>query len=79
MVIRRLVLVISIVVSGSLALAAAVLAAGSGGLPPGQTLFSEMSANASFGGKGGPPEASPFSSIRASTPSSLRTPPAPPL
>ena len=56
MIIRRLVLVISIVVSGSLALAAAVLAAGSGGLPPGQTLFSEMSANAFFGGKGGPPE-----------------------
>lgn len=56
MIVRRLVLVFSIVVCGSLAMAAAALAAGSGGLPPGQTLFSETSANAFFGGKGGPPE-----------------------
>ena len=55
MFIRRLVLVFSIVVCRSLALAAAELAAG-GGLPPGQTLFSETSANAFFGsGNGGPP------------------------
>ena len=55
MFIRRLVLVFSIVVCGSLALAAAALAAG-GGLPPGQTLFSDTSANAFFGtGKGAPP------------------------
>jgi len=55
MFIRRLVLVFSIVVCGSLALAAAALAAG-GGLPPGQTIFSETSANAFFGtGKGGTP------------------------
>jgi hypothetical protein len=55
MFIRRLVLAFSIVLCGSLALAAAALAAG-GGLPPGQTIFSETSANAFFGaGKGAPP------------------------
>lgn len=55
MIVRRLVLVLSIVVCGSLAMAAAVFGAG-GGLGPGQTLFSDTNANASFGGKGGPPE-----------------------
>src|SRR3981081_4729676 len=55
MFIRRLVLCLSIVLCGSLAMAAATLAAG-GGLPPGQTIFSDRSANAFFGtGKGGPP------------------------
>jgi len=57
MFIRRLVLVFSIVVCGSLALAAAALAAGGGGLAPGQYSFADTSANAFFGyGKGGPPE-----------------------
>jgi hypothetical protein len=55
MIVRRLVLVLSIVVCGSLAMAAAVFGAG-GGLGPGQTLFSDTNANAFFGGKGGPPE-----------------------
>ena len=51
---RRFVLVLSIVVSGSMALATAVFSAG-GGFAPGQTLFSDTSANAFFGsGKGGP-------------------------
>jgi hypothetical protein len=56
MLIRRLVLVVSIVFTGSLALAAAATAAG-GGLSPGNYTFSSMSANAFFGGfKGGPPQ-----------------------
>lgn len=56
MIIRRLVLVFSIVLCGSLGLAAAALAAG-GGLAAGQYSFNDTSANAFFGyGKGGPPE-----------------------
>src|SRR5258708_20172963 len=55
MIVRRFVLVLSIVVCGSLAMAAAVFGAGSA-LGPGQTLFSDTNANAFFGGKGGPPE-----------------------
>jgi hypothetical protein len=56
MIIRRLVLVFSIVVCSSLALATAVFGAG-GGLTPGQYSFNDTSANAFFGyGKGGPPE-----------------------
>jgi hypothetical protein len=55
-IIRRLVLVFSIVVCGSLALATAAFSAG-GGFGPGQTIFSNTNANAFFGGgKGGPPE-----------------------
>jgi hypothetical protein len=56
MIVRRLVLVFSIVVCGSLALATAAFGAG-GGFVPGQTIFSETNANAFFGGaKGGPPQ-----------------------
>ena len=55
MIVRRLTLVLSIVVCGSLALAAAALAAG-GFLPPGQYSSNDTSANAYFGGKGGPPQ-----------------------
>src|SRR5258708_25517651 len=55
MIVRRLVLVLSIVLCGSLAMAAAVFGAG-GGLGAGPTLFSDTNANAFFGGKGGPPE-----------------------
>lgn len=55
MVLRRLVLVFSIVFCGSLALAAAAVAAG-GPLGPGSYTFSSTSANALFGAaKGGPP------------------------
>jgi hypothetical protein len=51
---RRLALVVSIVFGGSLALAAAAIAAG-GGLAPGDYVFTSASANAEFGtGKGGP-------------------------
>jgi hypothetical protein len=57
MIVRRLVLVFSIVLCGSLALTAAALAAG-GPLPPGDYTFSSTSANAFFGGKGGPPQPS---------------------
>ncbi|HSS61687.1 MAG TPA: hypothetical protein VLK30_09555 [Candidatus Limnocylindrales bacterium] len=56
MIVRRLVLLISIVFTGSLALAAAAAAAGGGGgLTPGQYTFTDFSASADFGGKGGPP------------------------
>jgi hypothetical protein len=65
---RRLVLIVSIVVSGSLALALAATAAGSAGLPagkgggplgPGQYTFTDTSASATFGAptaKGGIPQ-----------------------
>jgi hypothetical protein len=58
MFIRRLALVISIVFCGSLALAAAAVAAG--GMGPGKYTFDSSSANAFFGmgKKGGPPAAS---------------------
>jgi hypothetical protein len=55
MLVRRLVLVFSIVFCGSLALAVAAVAAG-GGLAPGQYTFTSHSASALFGGKGGPPQ-----------------------
>lgn len=60
MILRRLVLVFSIVFCGSLALAAAAVAAGGGGgLGPGSYTFTNTSASAFFGGaKGGPPQAS---------------------
>ena len=60
MVVRRLVLVFSIVFCGSLALAAAAVAAGGGGgLGPGSFTFTNTSASAFFGGaKGGPPQPS---------------------
>lgn len=58
MIVRRLVLVLSIVFCGSLALAAAAVAAG-GGLGPGTFTFTNKSATAFFGGaKGGPPQPS---------------------
>lgn len=59
MFLRRLVLILAIAVSGSLALAAAGVAAG-GGLAPGHYWFSSRGADAFFGmgGKGGPPAAS---------------------
>src|SRR5690348_18155509 len=55
MFVRRLVLIFSIFVTGSLAFAAAALAAG-GGLGPGKYSFTSSGAFASFGmgGKGGP-------------------------
>src|ERR1700674_1609427 len=63
---RRLVLIVSIVVSGSLALAVAATAAGSaggggkgGGLGPGEYTFTDTSASAIFGAptaKGGTPQ-----------------------
>lgn len=53
-VLRRLALVVSIVFGGSLALAAAAVAAG-GGLAPGDYVFTSVGATAEFGtGKGGP-------------------------
>ncbi len=55
MIVRRLVLLVSIAFCGSLALAAGAVAAGGGGLAPGQYTFNDVSANAFFGGKGGPP------------------------
>ena len=59
MVVRRFVLVLSIVLCGSLAIAAAALAAGGGGLAPGSYTFKNTSASAFFGGsKGGPPQPS---------------------
>jgi hypothetical protein len=58
---RRLALTLSIVLVGSLALAAAAIAAG-GGLAPGEYTFTNTSADASFGiSKGGPPTAQGFS------------------
>lgn len=51
MLVRRLVLVLSIVVTGLLALAVGVLGAG-GGLAPGSYAFTSKSASAFFGGKG---------------------------
>ena len=56
MIIRRLALVFSIAICGSLALAAAASAAG-GGLGPGKYTFTSSAANAFFGAgaKGGPP------------------------
>jgi hypothetical protein len=56
MIVRRLALVFSIAVVGSLVAAAVAVAAG-GGLGPGKYTFSSTSANAFFGGgaKGGPP------------------------
>jgi hypothetical protein len=58
MFLRRLVIVFAIVFTGSLALAAAAVAAG--GLGPGKYTFNSSSANAFFGmaKKGGPPSAS---------------------
>src|SRR5437868_547887 len=59
MIVRRLVLILSIVFCGSLALAAGAVAAGSGGggLPPGDYSFTGNSASALFGAlKGGPPQ-----------------------
>jgi hypothetical protein len=57
MLIRRLVLIVSIVFTGSIALAVAATAAG-GGLGPGSYTFTGTSASAYFGGfKGGPPHA----------------------
>jgi hypothetical protein len=58
MLVRRLVLVFSIVFCGSLALAAAAVAAGGGGLAPGQYTFTNVGATAFFGGKGGGPQPS---------------------
>jgi hypothetical protein len=57
MIVRRLVLIISTVFCGSLALAAGAFAAGGGGgLTPGDYSFTSNSASAFFGGaKGGPP------------------------
>lgn len=52
MLVRRLVLVFSIVVCGLLALAVGVLGAGGGGLAPGSYTFTSKSASAFFGGKG---------------------------
>jgi hypothetical protein len=53
-VLKRFALVVSIVFGGSLALAAAAIAAG-GGLAPGDYVFTSVSANAEFGlAKGGP-------------------------
>jgi hypothetical protein len=55
MIVRRLVMVLSVVAVGSLALAAAAFAAG-GGFGPGKYSFNSTSAYAEFGsGKGGPP------------------------
>lgn len=56
MLTRRLPMVFSIVILGSLAFAAGAVAAGGGGLGPGNYSFSNKSADASFGmgGKGGP-------------------------
>jgi hypothetical protein len=58
MIVRRFALVLSIVFCGSLALAAAAVAAG--GMGPGKYTFHSTSANAFFGmgKKGGPPSAS---------------------
>src|SRR5260370_23253062 len=58
MIVRRFALVLSIVFCGSLALAAAAVAAG--GMGPGKYTFHSSSANAFFGmgKKGGPPSAS---------------------
>jgi hypothetical protein len=58
---KRLALMVSIVFCGSLALAAAALAAG-GGLAPGAYVFTSTSADATVGiGKGGPPGQQGFS------------------
>jgi len=58
---RRLALSVSMVLVGSLALAAVAIAA-VGGLAPGSYTFTSMSADASFGiAKGGPPTAQGFS------------------
>jgi hypothetical protein len=58
---RRLALTVSMVLVGSLALAAVAIAA-SGGLAPGSYTFTSTSADASFGiAKGGPPTAQGFS------------------
>jgi len=60
MIVRRIVLVFSLVLCGSLALAAAALAAG-GGFGPGKSTFSSTAANATFGDpKGG---SGPFVSV----------------
>jgi hypothetical protein len=63
MFIRRLAIVFAIVFCGSLALAAAAVAAG--GLGPGKYTFNSQSANAFFGmgKKGGPPSPSWFVSV----------------
>jgi hypothetical protein len=54
-VLKRLALVVSIALGGSLAIAAVAIAAG-GGLAPGDYVFTSASANAQFGtGKGAPP------------------------
>lgn len=60
MIVRRLVLIFSIVFCGSLALAASAFAAGGGGgLTPGDYTFNSNSASVFFGGaKGGPPQPS---------------------
>src|SRR2546425_296530 len=56
MALRRLVLVVSLVFGGSLAMAAAGIAAG-GGLGPGNHVFTNISADAEVGmAKGGPPD-----------------------
>ena len=59
---RRFALVVSIVFCGSLALAVAAIAAGGGGLPPGDYTFTSTNASAFFGTlKGGPPGQMGFS------------------
>ena len=62
MVGRRLVLVLSIVFCGSLALAAGAVAAG-GGLAPGSYTFQNISASAQFGGGKGGVTPQPFFSV----------------
>jgi hypothetical protein len=59
---RRFALVVSIAFCGSLALAVAAIAAGGGGLPPGDYTFTSTNAGAFFGTlKGGPPGQMGFS------------------
>src|SRR5260370_8978355 len=70
MIVRRFALVLSIVFCGSLALAAAAVAAG--GMGPGKYSFHSSSANAFFGmgKKGGPPSPSwPLNGTPAPNPS----------
>ena len=80
--IRKLALVVSIVFGGSLALAAAVVASGGGGLGPGSYTFTNKEAAATFGTlKGGPPSQQAFNvivdrglnSFRPKGPKSART------
>jgi len=58
--VRRITLVISILVCGSLALAAAAMAAGGGGLGPGNYVFENTTAAANFGFPNDPKQATGF-------------------